>query len=221
MESRRVRDCPERSSSTVLAPTPPPRPCRQDKVLGTNPILEAFGNAKTIHNNNSSRFGKLIEIYFTGGSHQICGALIHTYLLEKSRVVHQLPGERSYHIFYQVCARRSPGWAGWRGRCRGLLAGRWRQAARQGPGRVVEAKAGLLGSTASVHARHPASPASKPTLLCRPARSSAAERAQRSARHTSCRRAASPRPLPTWPPAAARASAGWMTPRSLRGSRQP
>lgn len=76
----------------------------QDKVLGTNPILEAFGNAKTIHNNNSSRFGKLIEIYFTGGTHQICGALIHTYLLEKSRVVHQLPNERSYHIFYQVGA---------------------------------------------------------------------------------------------------------------------
>ncbi|PRW61206.1 myosin-1-like isoform X1 [Chlorella sorokiniana] len=74
----------------------------EDRVLETNPILEAFGNAKTIHNNNSSRFGKLIEIYFNR-SHSICGALIHTYLLEKSRVVHQQPDERSYHIFYQLC----------------------------------------------------------------------------------------------------------------------
>ena len=74
----------------------------EDAVLATNPLLEAFGNAKTLRNNNSSRFGKLIEIYFDRG-HHICGALIQTYLLEKSRVVHQLPGERNYHIFYQVC----------------------------------------------------------------------------------------------------------------------
>ena len=73
----------------------------EDAVLATNPLLEAFGNAKTLRNNNSSRFGKLIEIYFDRG-HHICGALIQTYLLEKSRVVHQLPGERNYHIFYQV-----------------------------------------------------------------------------------------------------------------------
>ncbi|EFN50462.1 hypothetical protein CHLNCDRAFT_55866, partial [Chlorella variabilis] len=81
----------------------------EDRVLQTNPILEAFGNAKTIHNNNSSRFGKLIgkcggvrrlPIYFNRG-HSICGALTHTYLLEKSRVAHQQAGERSYHIFYQ------------------------------------------------------------------------------------------------------------------------
>lgn len=74
----------------------------EDRILETNPILEAFGNAKTLHNNNSSRFGKLIEIYFNR-FHSIIGALIKTYLLEKSRVVHQLPGERSYHIFYQLC----------------------------------------------------------------------------------------------------------------------
>lgn len=74
----------------------------EDKVLQTNPILEAFGNAKTIHNNNSSRFGKLIEIYFSR-SKAICGALVQTYLLEKSRVVHQLPEERNYHVFYQLC----------------------------------------------------------------------------------------------------------------------
>ena len=73
----------------------------EGQVLQTNPLLEAFGNARTLRNNNSSRFGKLLEIYFNNSRH-ICGALIQTYLLEKSRVVHQLPGERNYHIFYQV-----------------------------------------------------------------------------------------------------------------------
>ncbi|GLC37064.1 hypothetical protein PLESTB_001395600 [Pleodorina starrii] len=73
----------------------------EDQVLETNPILEAFGNAKTLRNHNSSRFGKLIQIHFNG-SHHICGATIKTYLLEKSRVVLQLKGERSFHIFYQL-----------------------------------------------------------------------------------------------------------------------
>ncbi|KAJ4731501.1 Myosin-related family protein [Rhynchospora pubera] len=73
------------------------------EILQTNPILEAFGNAKTARNNNSSRFGKLIEIHF-GATGRISGAAIQTFLLEKSRVVQCADGERSYHIFYQLCA---------------------------------------------------------------------------------------------------------------------
>ncbi|KAL9241356.1 hypothetical protein vseg_015477 [Gypsophila vaccaria] len=73
------------------------------EILKTNPILEAFGNAKTLRNDNSSRFGKLIEIHFSETG-KICGANIQTFLLEKSRVVQCTEGERSYHIFYQLCA---------------------------------------------------------------------------------------------------------------------
>ncbi|KAM3402337.1 hypothetical protein ACQJBY_006317 [Aegilops geniculata] len=73
------------------------------EILQTNPILEAFGNAKTLRNDNSSRFGKLIEIHFSTTG-RICGAMVQTFLLEKSRVVQCAVGERSYHIFYQLCA---------------------------------------------------------------------------------------------------------------------
>ncbi|XP_072983602.1 myosin-1-like isoform X2 [Typha latifolia] len=73
------------------------------EILQTNPILEAFGNAKTLKNDNSSRFGKLIEIHFSSTG-KISGAMIQTFLLEKSRVVQCAIGERSYHIFYQLCA---------------------------------------------------------------------------------------------------------------------
>ena len=79
----------------------------ENKVLRTNPLLESFGNSKTCRNDNSSRFGKWLEILFAlsndGGS-TLKGAHIKHYLLEKSRVVSQAKGERSYHIFYQVCA---------------------------------------------------------------------------------------------------------------------
>ncbi|XP_072227603.1 unconventional myosin-Vb isoform X2 [Leuresthes tenuis] len=78
----------------------------EDKVLASSPIMEAIGNAKTTRNDNSSRFGKYIQIGFSR-HYRIIGANMRTYLLEKSRVVFQAEDERNYHIFYQLCASAS------------------------------------------------------------------------------------------------------------------
>ncbi|XP_062376914.1 myosin-7-like [Sardina pilchardus] len=79
----------------------------EDQIIQCNPALEAFGNAKTIRNDNSSRFGKFIRIHF-GVNGKLSSADIETYLLEKSRVTFQLKAERDYHIFYQILSQQKP-----------------------------------------------------------------------------------------------------------------
>jgi myosin heavy subunit len=94
----------------------------EQRVLNTNPMLEAFGNARTLRNDNSSRFGKVIILHILklklltnlnfaqlkfikiqfGQSGRIIGAAIEKYLLEKTRIQHQIEGERNFHIFYQL-----------------------------------------------------------------------------------------------------------------------
>ncbi|XP_037833103.1 myosin-7B isoform X2 [Kryptolebias marmoratus] len=79
----------------------------EDQIIEANPAMEAFGNAKTIRNDNSSRFGKFIRIHF-GPTGKLASADVDIYLLEKSRVVFQQPGERSYHIYYQILSNHKP-----------------------------------------------------------------------------------------------------------------
>ncbi|KAJ1620313.1 P-loop containing nucleoside triphosphate hydrolase protein, partial [Pavlovales sp. CCMP2436] len=80
----------------------------EKRLLAANPILESFGCAKTLRNNNSSRFGKLVKTYFDSAN-KISASAITTYLLEKSRLVFHSEGERNYHIFYQLAAANAAG----------------------------------------------------------------------------------------------------------------
>ncbi|XP_062303278.1 myosin heavy chain, fast skeletal muscle-like [Osmerus eperlanus] len=79
----------------------------EDQIIAANPLLESYGNAKTVRNDNSSRFGKFIRIHFHMNG-KLASADIETYLLEKSRVSFQLPDERGYHIFYQMMTNHKP-----------------------------------------------------------------------------------------------------------------
>lgn len=75
----------------------------EEKILACNPLLEAFGNAKTFRNDNSSRFGKYTILYLSKNTKKVKGASIENYLLEKSRICVQSKEERNYHIFYALC----------------------------------------------------------------------------------------------------------------------
>jgi myosin-5 len=95
---------PQNFSSPPGVASPPISPRgrnTEQRVLESNPILESFGNARTIRNDNSSRFGKYIEIKFTS-SGKLMGASVDSYLLEKVRLINQAEGERNYHIFYEL-----------------------------------------------------------------------------------------------------------------------
>jgi len=79
----------------------------EDKIVNTNPVLEAWGNAKTVRNDNSSRFGKFIRIWFNAAG-KLSGADMVIYLLEKSRLTYQQELERCYHSFYNIMSDQVP-----------------------------------------------------------------------------------------------------------------
>ncbi|XP_050734450.1 myosin heavy chain, muscle-like [Eriocheir sinensis] len=89
------------ATTTKKKPGEKEKPNLEDQIVQTNPVLEAFGNAKTTRNDNSSRFGKFIRIHFQPNG-KLSGGDIEVYLLEKARVISQQPLERSYHIFYEI-----------------------------------------------------------------------------------------------------------------------
>ena len=92
------------SSNPLMSPDGKMIAALEDRVLSSNPLLETFGNAQTLRNDNSSRFGKYIHIFFSTQTGTITGASISNYLLEKTRITQQVDGERNYHIFYQLLA---------------------------------------------------------------------------------------------------------------------
>ncbi|CUG03103.1 myosin heavy chain, putative [Bodo saltans] len=79
-----------------------------DRLKWSNPILESFGNARTVRNDNSSRFGKYTKLFFDSKSGVMVGGEMVTYLLEKSRIIYIAPGERNYHVFYEMLAGLTP-----------------------------------------------------------------------------------------------------------------
>ncbi|KAK5902985.1 hypothetical protein CgunFtcFv8_006803 [Champsocephalus gunnari] len=95
------------ASIAAVGKRDPSKGTLEDQIIQANPALEAFGNAKTLRNDNSSRFGKFIRIHF-GTSGKLSSADVETYLLEKSRCTFQLKAERNYHIFYQILSNQKP-----------------------------------------------------------------------------------------------------------------
>ncbi len=104
-ELKAAAKTPAASASSASAPAAgKAETSLQDRLLEANPLMEAFGNAKTSRNDNSSRFGKWIAVSFDPTTGAVVGGGITDYLLEKSRIVKLAEGERNYHIFYQLCA---------------------------------------------------------------------------------------------------------------------